>query len=196
MKHLQKIFFLLIAVTPICAFAQITSDDMLEIRERAKLTLREFLYYYYDIGNTDLTDKQREVSMKAALALFIEKGDSYYIKNEFGERSERKAARLQIVSSNNTRKAWKNIKSYLNTLYHSRINIPKIDILAADIIATNKLPGTDKTITLQMKLDANGLTSKYSIIVPDPPLGAKETTSGYTWDIKLGDITINRMDYK
>lgn len=201
MRHLRKILFqLFLSVTPICAFAQITSDDMQVIQDHTRLMLKEFLSYYYDIGNTDLTEKQRKVSMQAALALFIGHGDSYYIKNESGERSKRKAAMLQIVSSNNTRKTWRTTKSYLNNLYASHIDVPKIDIQAVDIIATNKLPGTNKTITLLMKLDVNGLKSgyhtNYSIIFPDPPLEAKETTNGYTWSIKLGDITINRIrDY-
>lgn len=194
MKKIQKIFFLLIfTVTPTYAFAQIISgNDIQVIQEHARCTLKEFLSYYNDIGNTSLTEKQRKVSMQAALALFIGNGDSYYIKNEFGGKKS-KTVRIQIVSSNNPRKVWRNLKSYLNsTLYIGHI----YDILAVDIIATNKIPGTDKTITHLMKLDANGLNTNYSIIVPEPPLEAKRTTSGYTWSIKLGDITINRKkDY-
>jgi len=93
-----KIFLMTVLLSifsnPIFAQHDLTEEDKIELQDRVKNKVEEFLYYFSDIVNIKLSDMRRKNSITSALALFIGKGEAYSVKNEYGEIEKHSLVRM------------------------------------------------------------------------------------------------------
>ena len=118
MKIFKLLFTFALLSISLNTFAQheLSEEDKVELQNRVKLKVEEFQGYLSDIVNTKLSDNQRKNQITAALALFIGKGQDYTVVNEYGERENRKAVRMQLSSLNGSTR-WLAMTKYLNNQY-------------------------------------------------------------------------------
>lgn len=181
-----------------------TEEDKKQLQDRVKQKVGEFQSYLSDIVNTELTDKQRESSIYAALALFMGKGDPYYVINEYGEKERRNAVRMQISSLNNTRKRWSKMKTYLWNQYNNIHNYDKVEIQSADVVRVGEIHQVGENRFQAVAFFCQKYVSyRDGRRVYGPDISGKkiivhiqaiDTPTGYTWDAKFGDVYVTSTE--
>lgn len=183
-----------------------TEEDKKEMQVRVKQKVEEFQGYLSDIVNSELTVKQRENSVYAALALFMGKGDPYTVINEYGEKERRNAVRMQISSLNNTYKKWSKMKKYLWDQYNKLDHIyDKIEIQSADVVRVDNIHRVGKNRFQAVAYYCQRYVSyRDGKRVYGPDISGKkitvhiqaiDTPKGYVWDAKFGDIYVTSTQY-
>lgn len=184
------------------AFAQndLTEEDKVELQDRVKIKIEEFQNYLSDIVNTELTDTQRQNSIKSALGLFIGKGDAYSVKNEYGETEKHSPVRMQISSINNTSIRWLAMKKYLDNQYNNVHKYGKVEIQSADVVRVDNIYKVGKgkyqavayfcqkyvAYREGRRVYGPDITGKKVIVY----VSAIDTPVGIVWDAKLGDVYV------
>ena len=194
---------------------ELTEEVKKQLQERIIQKVVELQGYLSDIVNTKLSAKQREESINAALALFMGKGEPYYviveerIKNEFGKieirkrKEKRNAVRIQISSVNNDNKRWSKMKKYLWNQYNNIHKYDKVKITSADIIRVDNIKEVGKNKYQAVayycqkyvsyrddKIVYGDLTGKKIIV----HIEAVDTPTGNVWDAKFGDIYVTSTE--
>ena len=204
MKQIQHIVVLLV-ICFICTANShgqndLTEKDKIELQQRVKLKVEEFQKYLSDIVNTELTEVRREESIQAALDLFIGKGKSYTVENDYGETEYRNPVRIQVSSINNDRTRWLPLTKYLANQYENVHKYGKVEIQSVDAVIIDNIKKTgdgqyqavayfcQKYISYRDGKLTYGpdITGKKVIV----HISAIETPAGTVWDAKLGDIYV------
>lgn len=196
-----SVFFIMCILcnTQVSAQNDLTESDKKEMQERVKLKVEEFQGYLSDIVNTSLTSTQRKASVSSALALFIGKGSAYTIINDYGEKENRGAARIQISSVNKSYVKWLAMTKYLDNQYNNVYRYGKITIEAADAVRVDNIyktgDGRYQAVAYfcqkyaayrDGKIVYSDITGKKVTVY----ISAIETPVGTVWDAKLGDIYV------
>lgn len=178
----------------------LTEQDKIELQHRVKLKVEEFQQYLSDIVNTKLTNTQRKESIQAALDLFIGKGKSYTVTNEYGETEYRNPVRIQVSSINNDRIRWLPMTKYLSNQYDNVNRYGKVEIQSADAVRVDNIKKTgegqyqavayfcQKYVGYRdgRRVYGPDITGKKVIVY----ISAIETPVGTVWDAKLGDVYV------
>ena len=178
----------------------LTEDDKIELQHRVKLKVEEFQGYLSDIVNTKLTNTQRKESIQAALDLFIGKGKSYTVENEYGETENRNPVRMQVSSINNDRRRWLPMTKYLSNQYENVHRYGKVEIESADAVRVDNIRkvGDGQYMAVAYfcqkyvgyrdgrRVYGPDITGKKVIVY----ISAIETPIGTVWDAKLGDVYV------
>ena len=178
-----------------------TDADRIEIRERGINKIKELQLYMCDIVNYKLSDHARQNSIKSALALFVGKGDAFYVENEYGNRELRNPTRVILFEENSRKCRRIRIKQFLNNLYNNPhrygvIQLQSVDIEVVDSVIYDSMKAfmhqeryaisSDSTMPYQTKISSRYVRNINPI----------KTPVGTVWDAKLGDVyvTATRLD--
>lgn len=190
-----------------------TEEDKKQLQDRVKLKVEEFMGYLSDIVNKDLTYKQRTSSIDAALALFMGKGEPYYvtiedtIRDEFDKiievsrrKEKRNAVRIQISSLSRDNIKWSKVKTYLWNQYKNIHVYDNVVIQSADVVRVDNIyqVGNNQFEAVAYfcqkyvayrdgrRVYGPDITGKKIIV----HIRAIDTPRGYTWDARFGDIYV------
>lgn len=209
MKAFRIIIFALCCLSTASVFAQndLTEEDKKELQERVRIKVEEFQQYLSDIVNTKLSDTQRQSSIKSALALFIGKGEAYFVKNEYGEVEKRNPVRMQLSNVYNQRKRWLRMTRYLNNQYNNIHKYGTVEMQSADIVRVDNIykVGDGSYQAVAYFCQRYAAKTKDGMFIYGPEVTSKkvivyikaiETPVGTVWDAKLGDVyvTATRLD--
>lgn len=193
---------------------ELTEEIKKQLQQRITQKVVELQNYLSDIVNTQLSTNQRTESINAALALFMGKGEPYYvivedIKNEYGKivsrkrKERRNAVRIQISSVTNDIKRWSKMKTYLWNQYNNIHKYDTVKITSADIIRVDNIEEVGKNKFQAVayycqkyvsyrddRIVYGDLTGKKIIV----HIEAVDTPTGYVWDAKFGDIYVTSTE--
>ena len=118
-----KYFFALIFISAICSslYAQtlhsvLSEQDKLEFQERIKDNIMEFQGYLAKIENDQNESSVRDNAIRSALNLYIGKGQSYTIMDDWGNVEQHPAVRMFISSKYSRRSRPQPMSAYLTNL--------------------------------------------------------------------------------
>ena len=201
MKIFKLLFTFALLSISLNTFAQheLSEEDKVELQNRVKLKVEEFQGYLSDIVNTKLSDNQRKNQITAALALFIGKGQDYTVVNEYGERENRKAVRMQLSSLNGSTR-WLAMTKYLNNQSSNVHKYRKVVIQSADAVRVDNIHKTadgkyeavayfcQKYVAFRAsRIVYSDVTSKKVKVYVD---AIEIPGGGVVWDAKLGDVYV------
>lgn len=195
------LLFTLLGMALVTSSAQneLTEEDKKELQERVKIKVEELQQYLSDIVNIELSDNQRKAAIESALYLFMGKGESYSLINEYGETVNRKPVRIQLSSVNNTAIRWLPMKKYLSNQYKNIHKYGKVTIQSADVVRVDNIykvgEGRYQAVAYfcqkyvaykDGEIKYTDITGKKVIVYID----AIEMPGGPVWDAKFGDIYV------
>lgn len=172
----------------------LTEADKIEIRERCKNKITELQFYVCDIVNKNLPDDVRQNSIKAALALFVGKGERWYVENKCGDLVMRNPVKVYLLDKNG-RKGWVNVRRFLNNLYrnphrYGLVQLQSVDVEIVDSIY-GKVDSTKAIIHIERYAIKNDSISPTPTKITSKYVGyinAIETPVDTLWDAHLGDV--------
>ena len=190
---------LLLFCSTIQAQSTLSEEDKKMIQDRVKGHVESFQFYLRDIANKELSQEQRRASITSALALFMGKGDRYYITDDNGNRVSHLPVRMQISNVYRSTKTWKPMKEYLDIQYRNAERYGKVVITDADIVRVDNIHKVgegryeavayfcQKYISYQDgRINYGDITGKKVKVY----INAIETPVGTVWDAKLGDVYV------
>ena len=196
------LLFMLLGMTFVTSSAQneLTEEDKKELQDRVKIKVEELQQYLSDIVNIELSDNQRKAAIESALYLFMGKGESYSVVNEYGETVNRKPVRIQLSSVNNTAIRWLPMKKYLSNQYNNIHKYGKVTIQSADVVRVDNIykvgEGRYQAVAYfcqkyvayrdGRRVYGPDITGKKVIVY----INAIERPGGPVWDAKFGDIYV------
>lgn len=195
------LLFTLLGMALVTSSAQneLTEEDKKELQDRVKIKVEEQQQYLSDIVNIELSDNQRKAAIESALYLFMGKGESYSVVNEYGETVNRKPVRIQLSSVNNTAIRWLPMKKYLSNQYNNIHKYGKVTIQSADVVRVDNIykvgEGRYQAVAYfcqkyvayrDGRLVYTDITGKKVIVY----INAIERPGGPVWDAKFGGIYV------
>lgn len=184
-------------------FAQndLTDEDKKELQDRVKIKVEEFQQYLSDIVNTRLSDAQRQNSITSALALFIGKGESYSVKNEYDEIVKMNPVRMQLSNVYSQKARWLRMTKYLSNQYNNIHKYGTVELQTADVVRVDNIykVGSGSYQAVAYFCQRYAAKNKEGLFVYGPEVTSKkiivyikaiETPEGTVWDAKLGDVYV------
>jgi hypothetical protein len=197
-KIILTLFLFLISVVSM-AQHELSDSDKAALQERVKQKVDEFVHYLGNIVNKDLSDAQRQNSVKSAIELFVGKGERWSIVNDYGEKEYRNPVRMQISSVNRNYSSWLSMKKYLQNQYNNIHKYGKVVIESADVVRVDNINRVgdgqyeamayycQKYIAFRDGRVVYGdiTTKKIKVYI-----SALEVLGSVIWEAKLGDVYV------
>ena len=131
------LFFLLLFVQ--VSFAQSLSDeDKQELQLRAKQKIESFQGYLTTIASRNISATSKTAAKKSALNLFIGKGEPYMFTDDYGNRLQHDAVKMQVSSKRTGRITTRTMKNYLTGLANMS-HYTKVEIESADVVRVDNI---------------------------------------------------------
>lgn len=121
------------------SFAQsLSEEDKQELQLRAKQKVESFQGYLSTIASRNMSASSKTAATKSALNLFIGKGEPYMFTDDYGNRLQHDAVKMQVSSKTTGRIRSRSMKNYLAGLAQmSRYS--KVEIESADVVRVDNI---------------------------------------------------------
>lgn len=124
------------------SFAQtLSEEEKQELQIRAKQKIEDFQGHLSTIGSRRVSAESKNSAKKAALDLFIGKGEIYWSEDAYGNRTQHDPVKMQVSSNRTGRVNSRLMKYYLNSLANMT-QYTKVEIENADVVRVDNIHET------------------------------------------------------
>ena len=130
--------FLLVGAIQITYAQSLSNEEKQELQLRAKQKIEDFQGHLATIASRNMSATNKNAARKAALDLFIGKGESYMFEDSYGNRLKHDAVKMQVSSKTTGRINTRLMKNYLTSLanlsQYTKVVIEDADVVRVDNI--------------------------------------------------------------
>lgn len=133
--------FLLVGAIQLTYAQSLSVEEKQELQLRAKQKIEDFQDELSTIASRNVSVANKNAAKKAALNLFIGKGETYMFTDDYGNRVQHDPVKMQISSKRTGRVNTRLMKNYLNSLANMT-QYTKVDIESADVVRVDNIRET------------------------------------------------------
>ena len=138
-KRIMAVVLMMVFAGTASMFAQsLSQEEKEELQLRAKQKIEDFQGHLSTIASRDMPQANKTTARKAALNLFIGKGETYQYTDEYGNRLQHEGVKMQVSSKTTGRISSRLMKNYLvslgNMARYTKVVIENADVVRVDNI--------------------------------------------------------------
>ena len=181
----------------------LSQEEKEELQMRARQKIEDFQGHLSTIASRDMPQENKATARKAALNLFIGKGEAYQYTDAYGNRLRHDPVKMQVSSKTTRRVNTRLMKSYLvslgNMARYTKVVIENADVVRVDNIHETADGQYEAVAYFSQKfigyrdgriLYTDVTEKKVRIYVDRTAVPMPDGNSQIIWKVLLGDIYV------
>lgn len=181
----------------------LTQEEKDELQLRAKQKIEDFMGHLSTIASRDMPQANKTTARKAALNLFIGKGEAYKYTDDYGNKIQHDGVKMQVSSATTGRINTRLMKNYLvslgNMARYTKVVLENADVVRVDNIHETGDGKYEAVAYFSQKfigyrdgriVYADVTEKKVRIYIERTAVPMPDGNSQIIWKVLLGDIYV------
>jgi len=181
----------------------LSQEEKEELQLRAKQKIEDFMGHLSTIASRDMPQENKATARKAALNLFIGKGEAYMFTDDYGNKIQHDPVKMQVSSKTTGRVTPRLMKNYLTSLgnmaRYTKVVIENADVVRVDNIHETGDGKYEAVAYFSQKfigyrdgriLYSDVTEKKVRIYIERTAVPMPDGNSQIIWKVLLGDIYV------